>query len=85
MIDSIEPLASFIPAPVLSASWKALLIEKSRLISPSQPSYSLTLLRLPKSVDLALPGEEIKIVNSFSRAFAMINAAVEARGGVLKK
>jgi class 3 adenylate cyclase len=36
-------------------------------------------------VDRALPGEEIKVVNSFSRAFALINAAVEARGGVLKK
>jgi class 3 adenylate cyclase len=36
-------------------------------------------------VDRALPGEELKVVNSFSRAFALINAAVEARGGVLKK
>jgi class 3 adenylate cyclase len=40
---------------------------------------------LPESADRALPGEERKLALNFSRAFSLINAAVEARGGVLKK
>lgn len=85
MLDSIEPLASFIPAPVLN-----LLVESAaqRRIPPDFPEPTVMFVNfigLPELVDRALPGEELKVVNSFSRAFAMINAAVEARGGVLKK
>jgi class 3 adenylate cyclase len=85
MLDSIEPLASFIPAPVLN-----LLVESAaqRRIPPDFPEPTVMFVNfigLPELVDRALPGEELKVVNSFSRAFALINAAVEARGGVLKK
>ncbi len=85
MIKSIEPLASFIPAPVLN-----LLVESAadRRIPPDFPEPTVMFVNfvgLPEMVDRALPGEELKVVNSFSRAFALINAAVEARGGVLKK
>ncbi len=85
MMKSIEPLASFIPAPVLN-----LLVESAaeRRIPPDFPEPTVmfvNFLGLPEMVDRALPGEELKVVNSFSRAFALINAAVEARGGVLKK
>lgn len=85
MLDAIEPLASFIPAPVLN-----LLVESAaeRRIPPDFPEPTVMFVNfigLPELVDRALPGEELKVVNSFSRAFAMINAAVEARGGVLKK
>ncbi len=85
MLKSIEPLASFIPAPVLN-----LLVESAaeRHIPPDFPEPTVMFVNfvgLPEMVDRALPGEELKVVNSFSRAFAMINAAVEARGGVLKK
>jgi len=84
-LDSIEPLASYIPAPVLN-----LLVESAdkRHIAPDFPEPTIVFVNfigLPELVDLALPGEETKVVNSFSRAFALINAAVEARGGVLKK
>lgn len=85
MLKSLEPLASFIPAPVLN-----LLVESAaeRRIPPDFPEPTVMFVNfvgLPEMVDRALPGEELKVVNSFSRAFALINAAVEARGGVLKK
>ncbi len=85
MLKSIEPLASFIPAPVLN-----LLVESAaeRHIPPDFPEPTVMFVNfigLPEMVDRALPGEELKVVSSFSRAFALINAAVEARGGVLKK
>lgn len=85
MLKSLEPLASFIPAPVLN-----LLVESAaeRHIPPDFPEPTVMFVNfvgLPEMVDRALPGEELKVVNSFSRAFALINAAVEARGGVLKK
>lgn len=85
MLKSIEPLASFIPGPVLN-----LLVESAaeRHIPPDFPEPTVMFVNfigLPELVDRALPGEELKVVNSFSRAFALINAAVEARGGVLKK
>jgi class 3 adenylate cyclase len=84
-IKSIEPLACFIPAPVLN-----LLVESAadRHIPPDFPEPTVVFVNfigLPELVDRALPGEEHKVVNSFSRAFAAINAAVEKRGGVLKK
>lgn len=85
VIQSIESLACFLPAPVLN-----LLVESAakRHIPPDFPSPTVVFVNfigLPETVDRALPGEEQKVVNSFSRAFAAINAAVEKRGGVLKK
>ena len=84
-IKSIEPLACFLPTPVLN-----LLVESAadRHIPPDFPEPTVVFVNfigLPELVDRALPGEEHKVVNSFSRAFAGINAAVERRGGVLKK
>ena len=84
-LKSIEPLASFLPQPVLG-----LLVESAadRRIPPDFPEPTIMFVNfigLPELVDRALPGEELKVVTSFSRAFAQINAAVEARGGMLKK
>lgn len=85
ILDAIEPLASFIPAPVLNLLVESAADRKIPADFPEPTIIFVNFIGLPESVDHALPGEEIKIVNSFSRAFAMINAAVEARGGVLKK
>lgn len=84
-LKSIEPLASFLPQPILS-----LLVESAadRHIPPDFPEATIVFVNfigLPELVDRALPGEELKVVSGFSRAFAHINAAVEARGGMLKK
>jgi adenylate cyclase len=85
VLQTIEALACFLPAPVLN-----LLVESAadRHIPPDFPSPTVVFVNfigLPETVDRALPGEEHKVVNSFSRAFAAINAAVEKRGGLLKK
>lgn len=85
LLNSIEPLASYIPDPVLS-----MLVESAadRRIPPDFPNPTIMFVNfigLPESADRALPGEERKLAASFSRAFSLINAAVEARGGVLKK
>jgi adenylate cyclase len=85
LLDSLEPLASFFPPPILN-----LLVESAadRHIPPDFPEPTVVFVNfigLPETVDRAMPGEERKIINAFSRAFAQINAAVEARGGVLKK
>ena len=84
-IQSIEPLASFLPQTVMN-----LLVESAadRHIPPDFPEPTVVFVNfigLPELVDRVLPGEELKVVTSFSRAFAQINAAVEARGGMLKK
>ena len=84
-IDAIEPLASLLPQSVLS-----LLVESAanRQIPPDFPEPTVVFVNfigLPEMVDSALPGEELRVVNNLSRAFAQINAAVEARGGMLKK
>jgi class 3 adenylate cyclase len=85
LLNDVEPIASFIPAPVLS-----LLVESAadRRIPPDFPQPTIMFVNfigLPESADRALPGEERKLALSFSRAFSLINAAVESRGGVLKK
>ncbi len=84
-VELIEPLAAFLPEPVLN-----LLIESAakRQIPPDFPEPTIlfvNLIGLPEAMDRAQPGEEAGLVNSFSKIFAQINAAVEARGGVLKK
>ena len=85
LLNSIDPMAGFIPAPILS-----LLVESAaeRKIDPDFPQPTIMFVNfigLPEAADRALPGEETKLANSFSKAFSLINAAVESRGGVLKK
>src|SRR5215831_9310103 len=84
-VQLIEPLASYLPTPVLN-----LLVENAtrRHLPPDFPAPTVifaNLIGLTESVARASGGEEASVVASFSRAFALINAAVEARGGVLKR
>jgi len=85
LVNAIEPLASLLPLPVLN-----LLVESAakRNIPPDfvEPTVVfVNFIGLPEMVDRVMPGEEKNIIRTFSKAFAQINAAVEARGGVLKK
>ena len=85
LVDAIEPLASLLPLPVLN-----LLVESAaqRNIPPDfvEPTVVfVNFIGLPEMVDRVMPSEEKYIIRTFSKAFAQINAAVEARGGVLKK
>lgn len=85
VLKIVEPLAAYIPQPVLN-----LLIETStkREIPPDFPSPTImfiNLIGLAEACEVA-KGPEIKaIIDAFSRVFTLINAAIESRGGVLKK
>jgi adenylate cyclase len=85
LIDILEPLASYLPRPILN-----LLVENTakRQIPPdfTEPTVVfVNLVGLPESVDKVRAEEEDALAASFSEVFALFNAAVEARGGVLKK
>jgi adenylate cyclase len=85
LLNSIEPMASFIPAPVLSLLVESAADRKIPADFPQPTIMFVNFIGLPEAADRALPGEERKLALSFSRAFSLINAAVESRGGVLKK
>ena len=85
MLNSIEPLASYIPDPVLSMLVESAADRKIRPDFLTPTIMFINFIGLPESADRALPGEERKLAGSFSKAFSLINAVVEARGGVLKK
>ena len=80
----VEPLASYLPIPILS-----FLVENaSRGVLP--PAFSraavifVNLMGLSETIDEVDEGTVSDVVERFSGVFALINAAVEARGGVLK-
>ncbi|MBC7877269.1 MAG: adenylate/guanylate cyclase domain-containing protein [Anaerolineales bacterium] len=85
LLNSIEPMASYIPGPVLSLLVESAADRKIRPDFPNPTIMFVNFIGLPESADLALPGEEQKLALSYSRAFSLINAVVESRGGVLKK
>jgi class 3 adenylate cyclase len=85
MLNSIEPMASYIPAPVLSLLVESAADRKIPADFPQPTIMFVNFIGLPESADRVLPGEEKLLAQSFSRVFSLINAAVESRGGVLKK
>lgn len=85
LLDSIEPLASYIPAPILSILIESAANRKIRPEFLNPTIMFINFVGLPEAADRALPGEERKLASSFSKAFSLINAIVEARGGILKK
>jgi class 3 adenylate cyclase len=85
LLNSIEPMSSYIPAPVLSLLVESAADRKIPADFPQPTIMFVNFIGLPESADRALPGEETKLAQSFSRVFSLINAAVESRGGILKK
>jgi class 3 adenylate cyclase len=85
LLNSIEPMASYIPAPVLSLLVESAADRKIPADFPHPTVMFVNFIGLPESADRAQPGEETKLAMGFSRVFSLINAAVESRGGVLKK
>jgi len=85
ILDSLEPLACFLPSPVLN-----LLVESAakRHITPDFPTPTIAfvnLIGLTELVDRASSNEELQTINNLlSEIVARINASVEAKGGVLK-
>lgn len=84
-IDKVEPLASFLPSPILN-----LLVENaaSRGVPPDFPDATLlfvNLLGLPENLDDVAPEDQATIIAAFSRMVSLINAEIESQGGVMKK
>ncbi len=85
-VDLVEPLASYLPQQVLNLAIESVL---RRELPPDfmQPTVLfVNLIGLSESASPNLSqAENDKIVAAYSRVFALINAAVESRGGILKK
>lgn len=84
-IDKVEPLASFIPRPVLH-----MLVENAaaRRLPPDFPEATvlfINLLGLPDNLVDFSDEEREEIVSEFSRVVSLINAEIESEGGVMKK
>lgn len=84
-LPMIEPLASYIPSAVLR-----LLVESAaqRKIPPTFPTVAVAFVNLigfQEALADADSGEVAALVACFSEAFTMINALVEAEGGILQK
>ncbi|MBN1935778.1 MAG: adenylate/guanylate cyclase domain-containing protein [Anaerolineae bacterium] len=84
-VAQIEPLASYMPMPVLN------LVVESAAERQIPPDFLRAIVLFVNLIGLAetvaeLPaGGESALIDRFSHIFALINAAVEERGGVLKK
>lgn len=81
----VELLASYLPLPILNV-----VVESTahRSIAPRFPQIAVmfvNLIGLTEGINQAAPADEAGLIAAFSRVFTLINAAVEARGGVLKK
>jgi class 3 adenylate cyclase len=84
-VAMVESLACLLPGPVLH-----LLVENAaqREIPPDFPTPTVVFVNfigLPEAIDASDDESVAGLLVVFSEAFARINAAVEARGGVLKK
>jgi class 3 adenylate cyclase len=85
ILQRVEAMASYLPTPTLQ-----LLIENTtrREIPPDFPVATVvfvTLQGISEVADQIPEGREQELITSFSRVFTLINAAVESRGGFLKK
>lgn len=84
MLTAIEPLASFLPLSVLD-----LLVETAaqRKVPPQWlklPVIYMNLSGISDAPEYLDPAEEPLLITAYSRIFALINAAVETTGGMLK-
>ncbi|NDJ53805.1 MAG: adenylate/guanylate cyclase domain-containing protein [Chloroflexi bacterium] len=84
-LQNCQPLASYMPRPILT-----LLVESaSERAVPAEFMESTVmfanLVGLAEIIDEATPDEERSLVSLFSQILTLINAAVEARGGILKQ
>ncbi len=84
-LATIEPLASYLPRPVLQLLVNTAAARRIPAAFPTAAVAFVNLIGLPEAVDGAYPDDTDGIVACFSHAFALINGAVERRGGILQK
>jgi class 3 adenylate cyclase len=85
LVGELDALSSYLPPPILE-----LLVETAskRKIAPqfARPVILfVNIAGIPQSADHANPEETIQLLRTFSRTFALINAAAQSRGGYVKK
>ncbi len=85
LLDLVEPLASFLPTPILDLVVEGAAERHIRPDFPAPTVLFVNVVGLPEVIDQAEPNEQSDIVISFSHLFSLINAAVETHRGVLKK
>ncbi len=83
-VPLVEQLASYLPSPVLnlvveSAAQRAIPAQFVQL-----PVIFVNLLGLTNLIDQVADSAESDVVQVLAHCFALVNAAVEARGGILK-
>lgn len=85
IVSRVDALASYLPSSVL----KVIVENAARRQIPPDFAFPtilfINLAGIPQAADDAPEGEEKELVAAFSRLFSLINAAVESRGGVLKR
>ncbi|WP_448572428.1 adenylate/guanylate cyclase domain-containing protein [Trichothermofontia sp.] len=84
-LDQLEPLACYLPSTLLTH-----VVEHTanRQLPPqfTTPTVAFVSIRgLSEQADLTTPESLPLLIQSFSRLFALINAAAESQGGILKK
>ena len=84
ILARVEPLASYLPPPVLN-----FVVESAakRQIPPAFPKLSvifINLIGLSENIDSIPEDAQTSLIETFTHAFALINAVTEAQGGVLK-
>jgi class 3 adenylate cyclase len=80
----VEPLASYLPSAILN-----MVVENAarRIIPPRFPvliTLFVNLIGISDAADRTTEAEEPNLVAGYSRALALIDATIDARGGVLK-
>lgn len=85
VVERVEPLASYLPLPILN-----LVVEnvEQRKIPPNFITPTVVfvgIVGVPRSIDARLSNKALNVVSSLSRVFSLVNAAVEAQGGILRK
>lgn len=88
LVHHLEPLASYLPARFLNLLVENVASASDTNITPDFAEVTVMFVNLAglnEASKRVQPGEEAGLVEAVSSLFARVNAAVEARGGVLKK
>jgi class 3 adenylate cyclase/CRP-like cAMP-binding protein len=84
LLNAIKEFSSFIPTPVLNLLVESAARRKIPAEFPTPTIMFVNFIGLPEMIDKGIY-EEDSIIASFNQMFARLGAAVEKRGGVLKK
>lgn len=78
-LEIIEPLASFLPQPILE-----LLVENAREIPPDFPLATVLFINIG-NLDVTENQGSAEPINTLSLLFIIINAIIESAGGIIQK